>query len=194
MELGNRLDGSGTGSLYRQLPELPKFQLLCLVVTAILQCKTKGDRVEPLSFTWVDKPYLAAMSKPRSEEELRWLRDHGIDVLITLTEEPPQRKLVNQVGLMLVHIPIFDFTAPTQQDFQNAVDAIRKAKDSGMGVAVHCGAGLGRTGTILAGWFVAQGMNSSDAINHVRHLRPGSIETEEQEEAIHLYARDLRRQ
>ncbi len=150
--------------------------------------------MEPLAFTWVDKPYLAAMAKPRSEEELRWLRDHAIDVIITLTEEPPQRKLINQVGLMLVHIPIFDFAAPTQQDLQNAVDAIRKAKDSGMGVAVHCAAGLGRTGTILAGWFVAQGMNSSEAIHHVRHLRPGSIETEEQEEAIHLYARDLRRQ
>lgn len=150
--------------------------------------------MEPLFFSWVDKPYLAAMAKPRSEEELRWLREHDIDVLISLTEEPPHRNLINQVGLMLVHIPIFDFTAPTQIDFQNAVDAIRKARDSGMGVAVHCAAGMGRTGTILAGWFVAQGMNSTEAIAHVRQLRPGSIETEEQEEAIHLYARELKRQ
>jgi atypical dual specificity phosphatase len=149
--------------------------------------------VEPIFFSWVSKPYLAAMAKPRAFEELQWLREHGIDVLITLTEEPPPRQFINQAGLMLVHIPIMDFTAPTQTEFQTAVDAIRKAKDSGLGAAVHCAAGIGRTGTILAGWFVAEGMSSSEAIKHVRQLRPGSIETPDQEEAIHLYAREVKR-
>ncbi|HMO35750.1 MAG TPA: dual specificity protein phosphatase family protein [Gemmatales bacterium] len=133
------------------------------------------------------------MAKPRTPEELQWLRQAGIDILITLTEEPPLRQYINQAGLMLVHIPILDFTAPTQQDFQAAIEAIRKAKESGLGAAVHCAAGMGRTGTILAGWFVAEGMSSTDAIRHVRQLRPGSIETSEQEEAIHLFARERKR-
>lgn len=149
--------------------------------------------MEPAFFTWVVKPYLAAMAKPRTLEELQWLRQAGIDILITLTEEPPLRQFINQAGLMLVHVPILDFTAPTQDDFQTTVEAIRQAKDSNLGAAVHCAAGIGRTGTILAGWFVAEGMTSSEAIKHVRHLRPGSIETTEQEEAVHLFARELKR-
>lgn len=149
--------------------------------------------MEPHFFSWVAKPYLAAMAKPRTEAELRWLRENGIDILVTLTEEPPARHYINQAGLLLVHIPIMDFTAPTQEDFQAAVEAIRKAKDSGLGAAVHCAAGMGRTGTILAAWFVAEGMTSGEAIQHVRQLRPGSIETEEQEEAVHLFARELKR-
>lgn len=149
--------------------------------------------MEPLYFSWVVKPYLAAMAKPRSVEELQWLRQHGIDILISLTEEPPHRHEVNQVGLMQVHIPVMDFTAPSQTDLQNAIEAIRKAKNSQLGAAVHCGAGMGRTGTILAAWFVAEGMTSTDAIKQVRQMRPGSIETEEQEEAIHLFARDVKR-
>jgi atypical dual specificity phosphatase len=149
--------------------------------------------VEPAFFSWVTKPYLAAMAKPRTLEELQWLRQSGIDLLVTLTEEPPVRQFINQAGLMLVHIPILDFTAPTQDDFKNAVEAIRKAKDSSLGAAVHCAAGMGRTGTILAGWFVAEGMTSTEAIKHVRQLRPGSIETPDQEEAVHLYARELKR-
>lgn len=149
---------------------------------------------EPVHFTWVEKPYLAALGKPRSEEELRWLRANGVDVLISLTEEPPPRRLINQAGLMLVHLPINDFTAPTQEDLASACDAIQKAKDSGLGAAVHCGAGLGRTGTVLAAWYVHSGMTSTDALRKVRQLRPGSVETPEQEEAIHLFARELKRE
>jgi atypical dual specificity phosphatase len=148
---------------------------------------------EVLNFTWLEKPYLAALAKPRSEEELRWLRSQGIDVLVSLTEEPPPRRLINQVGLMLVHLPVGDFTAPSQEDLVAACDAIQKAKDSGLGAAVHCGAGLGRTGTILAAWYVHTGMTSTEAIKKVRQLRPSSIETPDQEEAIHLYARELKR-
>jgi atypical dual specificity phosphatase len=146
--------------------------------------------MEWMGFSWIEKPYLAALAKPRSEEELRWLRDNGIDVLISLTEEPPPRRLINQAGLILVHIPITDFAAPGQNDLNTAIEAILKAKESGLGAAVHCGAGLGRTGTILAGWYVHTGLSSTDAISKVRQLRPGSIETPEQEEANQLFARE----
>jgi hypothetical protein len=99
--------GCGTFTLHRHVGS---------VYTAL---QLWGIAVEPVFFSWVSKPYLAAMAKPRALEELQWLREHGIDVLITLTEEPPSRQFINQAGLMLVHIPIMDFTAPTQTEFQN---------------------------------------------------------------------------
>jgi atypical dual specificity phosphatase len=55
------------------------------------------------------------------------------------------------------------------------------------------GAGLGRTGTMLACYFVKKGMPAPAAISHVRRIRPGSIETPEQADTITDYARRLKR-
>lgn len=137
----------------------------------------------PYGFSWVDPPHLAALARPDAED-LAWLRENGVQVLITLTEHPLPRQWVNDAGLMAVHIPVDDFTAPSERQLRLAIDTIDRAKRSGMGVAVHCAAGKGRTGTVLAAYLVTVGMTAAEAIRKVRELRPGSIETFEQEQAV----------
>ena len=56
-------------------------------------------------------------------------------------------------------------------------------------MGIHCGAGLGRTGTLLACYFVSKGMTAKNAVARVRRLRPGSIETAEQERAVEEFER-----
>lgn len=52
-------------------------------------------------------------------------------------------------------------------------------------VAVHCRAGYGRTGTMLACYLVAvEGYSAADAITETRRRRSWSIETEQQEQAV----------
>jgi atypical dual specificity phosphatase len=67
--------------------------------------------------------------------------------------------------------------------------AIERAREQQMGVAVHCAAGLGRTGVIVACYLITLGRTADEAIDEIRNLRPGSIETAEQVEAIGLFAR-----
>jgi atypical dual specificity phosphatase len=148
---------------------------------------------KPNGFSWVDKPLLAAMGRPESVDELAWLRKQGIDVLLSLTEDPLPRGWVNEAGLMLVHVPVEDMEAPTQQQLDRCVTAITRANAQGIGVAVHCGAGLGRTGVVLACYFVERGLTAQNAIARVRRLRPGSVETEDQAEAVEVFARRRRR-
>ena len=146
----------------------------------------------PFGFSWVEPPHLAALARPDSAEDLAWLRDQGVQLVVTLTEDPLPRSWVNEAGLMAVHLPIPDMTAPTTRQLELALDTIHRAKKSGMGVAVHCAAGMGRTGTILAAYLVSGGMRANDAIRRVRELRPGSIETWEQEQAVAEWARTSR--
>ena len=141
----------------------------------------------PSGFSWIEQPRLAGMARPDSAQDLAWLRNQGIEVLISLTEDRLRRDWVNEAGLMAVHVPVEDMTVPAPEQIDQCVATIERAHERGMRVAVHCGAGLGRTGVILASYLVAQGMSAPNAIAKVRRLRPGSVETEEQERGIEDY-------
>jgi atypical dual specificity phosphatase len=143
----------------------------------------------PHRFSWIKRPLLAALAQPSDAEDLTWLRKQGIQILLSLTEEPPRRDWINDAGLLSVHEPIEDFSTPTPQQLDRCLSVIETALTQNMGVAVHCTAGRGRTGTVLGAWFVSQGMSAEQAIARVRKLRPGSIETEEQEQAIAEFER-----
>ena len=56
---------------------------------------------------------------------------------------------------------------------------------------MHCGAGIGRTGTMIACYLVDKGFSAEEAIQLVRQARPGSIETREQEQVIHDLAQRM---
>lgn len=147
----------------------------------------------PDEFSWIEKPLLAGMARPAALEELIWLREQGIQLLLSLSENPLRRDWINEAGLFAMHVPIEDMHAPTQKQIDLCLSAIEKARSRRFGVGLHCGAGLGRTGAILACYFVTRDMTPHEAIAHVRRLRPGSVETPEQEEAIAEFARRWRK-
>jgi atypical dual specificity phosphatase len=146
----------------------------------------------PDGFTWVEPPLLAAMAQPASAEEYQWLRAQGVSLVISLCEDPPRRHWLNEAGLFSMQFPVVDMQPPEQKQVDACLSAIEKAHAQKLGVAVHCGAGLGRTGTMLACWFVKKGMTAPAAISHIRRVRPGSIETPDQADAITDYARRLK--
>ena len=141
----------------------------------------------PFGFSWVDSQRLAALAYPDAED-LRWLRGNGIDIVMTLTEDPLPRHWVNEAGILAVHLPVRDMSAPSLEILEAAVETITQANQTNMAVAVHCMAGIGRTGTVLAAYFVNEGMTAEEAIRKVRQLRPGSVETRGQEQAVAEFA------
>jgi atypical dual specificity phosphatase len=146
----------------------------------------------PPGFSWIDKPLVAAMARPESLDQLAWLRQQGLEVLLSLTEDPPRRDWVNDAGMLLVHVPVEDMEAPTQEQLDRCVSAITRANGQHLGVAVHCSAGMGRTGAVLACYFVDKGLSAQNAIARVRRMRPGSIETDDQAAAVEEFARRRR--
>jgi atypical dual specificity phosphatase len=146
------------------------------------------DRENRADGSWLEAERVLACRYPRREDALLWLSRQGISVLVNLHERPHNPLSIAQHNLTEVHLPVRDFTPPSPEQIDRGVEAIAAALAEGKKVAVHCGAGLGRTGTLLACYLVNNGLSPDEAINRVREARPGSIETRSQVEAVRAYA------
>ncbi len=137
------------------------------------------------NFSWVLKDQVAAMAAPPPDAG-PMLRERGFTAVVSLTRRPALKDPPE--GLRVLHLPVPDMTAPRVAQLAQAVLFIEDALSEGGRALVHCLAGQGRTGTVLAALFVARGADPAEAIARIRDLRPGSVETVEQEHAVHRFA------
>jgi len=139
----------------------------------------------PANFSWVDDK-IAASAVP-SEKHLRWLMENGINAILCLAEEPVNMKEAQALGMRYKHIPMKDHEPPTIEQLMQAVQYMKEMRERGYAILVHCAAGMGRTGTVLAAFFMLEkGMKAYEAIEYVRRLRPGSIEDRQEESLYEL--------
>ncbi|MBI3831991.1 MAG: dual specificity protein phosphatase family protein [Planctomycetes bacterium] len=139
----------------------------------------------PINFGYVIEGELAGMERPGShaplDDDLDFLRNQGIGAIVSLTEHPLDQMALEPFGFRYLHLPVEDFTAPTLPQIRAFIEFYEKAQAEKTPVVVHCAAGYGRTGTLLACVLVHKGRTAAEAIEQLRQMRPHSIETTEQE-------------
>ncbi len=148
----------------------------------------------PSNYSFIIPRLLAGMACPGINypitDELQQLREDGVGSIVTLTEYALEEDVLSNQGFEYLHLPIADFTPPSLAQIQTFTEFVSKMHQSNIGVAVHCAAGMGRTGTMLACYLVYIGESADNAIESVRTIRPGSIETQAQEDIIYKYFKE----
>ena len=146
----------------------------------------------PDKFSWLIENKLAGSGIPTSIDEVQWVTKQGVKSIVTVREEPLDDEWVKDVKYL--HVMSNDMGVPEFNDLLAAVDFIHSRLTHDEPVLVHCLAGLGRTGTILASYLVKyQNMSADKAIQKVREERPGSIQSFPQEEIIFQFEKSLKR-
>jgi len=142
----------------------------------------------PRNFSWLIQNEIAGMARPMSMvADLEFLKDNGIEAVVSLTELPLHKTLIEEFGFEYKHIPVPDLASPTQEQIEEFVSFVNNLTASKKKIVVHCDAGIGRTGTMQGQGLVNKGCSASWSISEVRKRRPGSIETTEQEDTILKY-------
>lgn len=142
--------------------------------------------MEYLNFSWVLEGYLAGAMGPTSRRDLIFFQQHDIRAVLRMEQSTISAEIWNMYD-MFEMVP--DFSAPTQGQIDRMCRWIEdQIENYERPVVVTCHAGIGRTGTVLASYMVYMGYDAEAAIKLVRELRPGSIQTPEQEQAVFAYA------
>jgi atypical dual specificity phosphatase len=137
-------------------------------------------------------PYLHPGRRERAGAPLNAFRDDlpllakaGIGAVVNLLNIPGETAVYGAAGFAYHSMPIPDGFAPNIEQFVGFLRFMGEKRPLGRAVAVHCAAGLGRTGTVLAGYLISRGVRVEEAISRIRAARPGAIETSRQVHFLH---------
>jgi len=148
---------------------------------------------------------LYIMPKPSGEwlqEDAKHYCDLGIITIVSMLEREEEtelnleneRKICEQNNMEFVQLSVIDRGLPAIQPFKDLIKLIVSRVKSGGTVAVHCRAGIGRSGMTVCCSLLHFGYSSASAIEHVSNARGVLVpDTDEQIDFIHQFELNMKK-
>jgi cell division cycle 14 len=144
------------------------------------------EKVENGDFNWITKKFLAFAGPHETHDAspdgyhtltpadyIPYFKAHNVTLVVRLNKKYYNEKHFKDAGIDHVDIYYLDGSTPPERLLRKFLDAAEATPGA---VAVHCKAGLGRTGTCMGAYHMKhEGWSAAEWIGWNRICRPGSI-------------------
>lgn len=150
----------------------------------------------PRGFYWLFPNLVGGSPRPgivsKIDHDLDAIQRLGITHIINLEESVHyETHLVASRKMTLSHNPIPDMGTPSCDEALKICRNIQSFMDTGCGTLVHCRAGLGRTGLVMALFLIWCGKSAPAAFEAIRNINPKWIQSDIQFEMLPIFVRYL---
>jgi atypical dual specificity phosphatase len=142
----------------------------------------------PIPFIHLDRRMNIGCSVTAYLDDMPALYAAGVRAVVCLLNIPTDGPVYESAGIAFLCLPVPDGGAPTMEQASEFIRFVSQQRAAQRPVAVHCEAGIGRTGTMLAVYLISQGHSAESAIRRVREVEPTAVETPRQIEFLSQYA------
>jgi len=127
------------------------------------------------------------------DDDLPILYSAGVRAVVCLLNIPCDVPVYASSGFDFLCLPVPDGAPPTLQQVTDFTGFVDKNRSQSKPVTVHCEAGIGRTGTMLAAYLISKGASAETAVSQVRSVEDRAIETPQQIQFLEGLANTLRK-
>lgn len=143
------------------------------------------ERVDQGDFNVVSKDFIAFASPIQKvkghinepfQKVLEYFTENDVKLVVRLNSHLYDAKEFTKRGIQHVDMVFDDGTCPTMEYVQKFIGAAETIINEGGKIAVHCKAGLGRTGCLIGAHLIyTHGFTANECIGYMRMIRPGMV-------------------
>lgn len=146
----------------------------------------------PMPFVHPDRRMNQGGALEDYADDLPTLYNASIRGVVSLLNLSSDESVYRDAGFSFLCLPVPDGGAPTFEQVTEFVRFVAENRAKNQAVAVHCEAGLGRTGTMLAVHLISTGKTAAEAIQMIRAVEKSAVETVRQIQFLEKYAESIK--
>ncbi|PON17803.1 hypothetical protein C2W62_11340 [Candidatus Entotheonella serta] len=128
-------------------------------------------------------------------DDIERLQSQGVEAVINLcAERQDDEQRLAEADMVYLWLPVFDMCAPSLEQIEHAMRWIQHQRQHNHIIYVHCAAGVGRSATLMACWYVYHhGFSTTEALQHIKSKHPQISLTRRQSHRLNAFAASLRK-